>query len=521
MSKLTRFMKNHRRATVIVILAAILLAGTSGVLALKANKAPVVSQAESNVTVLALRDLDQVITARGTIQSVLEQPVSTLLTAKVTDIRVAVGDVVQAGDVLAQLDTRDYEENLADIQANIKTADAQQKAQISQAARKVADARDQKTIDSRDKQKTVDQAAATLRQAKADAKANARAAGDAAVEAAVMADPAVVNAKAVLGSAQNNMNREKLALIGSADPDTAAYDQAVTVYRAALSEYNDTVTAVRRQNWDAVRKAASDQSSQASQAAIDAARKAYDQAVTNRQATVRADQLAIQDRANALTNQKLNDPTATLESQLATARQNLADTTVTAPVSGTVTAVLATLGARANGSLFVIQDTQTLEIATTVAEYDVPKLHESQPVRFTSAATADDPLTGTIRLIAPTAVNENGDFDVLVRIDQPDQRLRIGMNAKLTIVLDSRPSIFAVPYDAVTINAAGDNVVTALRKDGVTRYEIPVTIGMETDYYVEISSPDLAAGLEILNDPSGKNVTPAASGVGGPFSGGN
>ena len=58
----------------------------------------------------------------------------------------------------------------------------------------------------------------------------------------------------------------------------------------------------------------------------------------------------------------------------------------------------------------------------------------------------------------------------------------------------------------------------ALREDGVTRYEVPVTVGMETDYFVEISGPEVQPGLVVLNDPEGKNVANSSMPA-GPFGG--
>ncbi|MBP1757360.1 MAG: hypothetical protein H6Q62_216 [Firmicutes bacterium] len=251
-------------------------------------------------------------------------------------------------------------------------------------------------------------------------------------------------------------------------------------------------------------------------AAIEAAQKIYDQAVLALSASERANNLSIQENNNTLTNQQLNDSTASLENQLATAELNLADSTITSPFAGTITDVIATLGTRPTGALFVIQDTRALEITTSVAEYDIPLIREGQQVRFTTEATGDDQLTGTIERISPTAIDTDGNFELTVRINNPDDRLRIGMNAKLTIVIDSRPDVYSVPYDAITTNAAGETVIIGLREDGKTRYEIPVTVGMETDYFVEISGASVTDGLKILNDPEGKNVV-TSSGPTSPF----
>ncbi|MCD8498506.1 MAG: efflux RND transporter periplasmic adaptor subunit [Clostridiales bacterium] len=310
--------------------------------------------------------------------------------------------------------------------------------------------------------------------------------------------------KTTLESKLSGANSELIAL-------ESALDQAE-------SDYDDIYEDVEDDIWEDEFDESYDDVYDTFASAFDAKYNLYDQAVKNLENIQRSNNLTIQSRNDALTNTKLSDNTTSIESQLITARNNLEDATVTAPVSGTITEVLATLGVRANGAMFVIQNTESLELSTTVAEYDIPLIKEGQAVQFTTDATGSDILDGTVDRISPTAINTDGDFTVTVRIDQPDERLRIGMNAKLTIVLESRPATFAVPYDAITTNAAGQTIVMALREDGVTRYEVPVTVGMETDYFVEISGPEVQPGLVVLNDPEGKNVANSSMPA-GPFGG--
>jgi HlyD family secretion protein len=312
------------------------------------------------------------------------------------------------------------------------------------------------------------------------------------------------------------MNTERYKLIGQPNANHTAYVQAVLVYNKAKATYQSTYTAVHNRNWTSVWNDAYNNTYSNYSGSIDAAKNAYNQAVSALNASLRSNDLAIQERKNAVTNLKLNDPTVSLQSQLKTAQMNLADATITAPVAGTITDVNIQVGARPAGALFTIQDTQTMEVSTNIAEYDIASLKDGQAVRITTDATGDEILDGTIKRLAPTAMNAAGDFEVISGFDKIDDRLRIGMNAKLTLVVDSRPQVFAVPYDAIVKNAAGATTVVALRDDGITRYEVPVTVGLETDYFVEIESSELKAGLKILNDPSGNNVATTTT-FGGPF----
>jgi len=576
-SRFSLFLGRHRKGLVILIVVA-LVAGIGSAVFLT-RQGGSTAKPETNVTVLKQKDLDRVITTKGVVQSTDTHTVYTQLAYKVTELAVEVGDKVAAGDFLAQLDTRDIAQSIADLEKTLGTTSSLQSAQISQAQRNVANAKDQLALDTKTYQDAIDEAAKDIERLKHEADDKASGSAGPAADAAVASNTKVVNARAVVSAAQTAVNSKQAEInaleadivsaeslvtakeveiavknaeiLAAATPEEVTTLQAeldvledeladleseVTSLKAALetkrsdlatlkialdqaqSDYDNIYEDVEDDIWEDEFEEAYDDVYDTYATAFVTKYNLYDQAVKNLENIQRSNNLTIQSRNDALTNTKLSDSTTSIESQLTTARNNLEDATVTAPVSGTITEVLATLGVRANGAMFVIQDTESLELSTTVAEYDIPLIKEGQAVQFTTDATGSDILSGTVDRISPTAINTDGDFTVTVRIDQPDERLRIGMNAKLTIVLESRPATFAVPYDAITTNAAGQTIVMALREDGVTRYEVPVTVGMETDYFVEISGPEVQPGLVVLNDPEGKNVANSSMPA-GPFGG--
>jgi len=576
-SRFSLFLGRHRKGLVILIVVA-LVAGIGSAVFLT-RQGGSTAKPETNVTVLKQKDLDRVITTKGVVQSTDTHTVYTQLAYKVTELAVEVGDKVAAGDFLAQLDTRDIAQSIADLEKTLGTTSSLQSAQISQAQRNVANAKDQLALDTKTYQDAIDEAAKDIERLKHEADDKASGSAGPAADAAVASNTKVVNARAVVSAAQTAVNSKQAEInaleadivsaeslvtakeveiavknaeiLAAATPEEVTTLQAeldvledeladleseVTSLKAALetkrsdlatlkialdqaqSDYDNIYEDVENDIWEDEFEEAYDDVYDTYATAFVTKYNLYDQAVKNLENIQRSNNLTIQSRNDALTNTKLSDSTTSIESQLTTARNNLEDATVTAPVSGTITEVLATLGVRANGAMFVIQDTESLELSTTVAEYDIPLIKEGQAVQFTTDATGSDILSGTVDRISPTAINTDGDFTVTVRIDQPDERLRIGMNAKLTIVLESRPATFAVPYDAITTNAAGQTIVMALREDGVTRYEVPVTVGMETDYFVEISGPEVQPGLVVLNDPEGKNVANSSMPA-GPFGG--
>ena len=231
---------------------------------------------------------------------------------------------------------------------------------------------------------------------------------------------------------------------------------------------------------------------------------------------------------NLIGSQIAAQSTKSQEIAIQSLQDTLADATITAPVSGVVTAVYAEEGQPGNGLLFVIEDTDALKITTNIREYDVGNIEVGMPVVIRSDATGDKEISGTVTYIAPAAnKTENGntltaddstvEFEAEVQVNEADSGLRIGMNTRLTVLLEERSDVYGVPYDSVVEKADGSEVVYAVEpsseKEGsyvVT--EVPVTTGLETDFYIEVSGDGITDGLSIVSDPQsvapGMEVTP-------------
>ena len=81
-----------------------------------------------------------------------------------------------------------------------------------------------------------------------------------------------------------------------------------------------------------------------------------------------------------------------------------------------------------------------------------------------------------------------------ITLDGTDDRLRVGMTAKASVILESVENAYAVAYDCVETDADGNSYVTAVSDDG-TETKIDVTLGLESDYYVQIISDELSEGM--------------------------
>jgi len=270
-------------------------------------------------------------------------------------------------------------------------------------------------------------------------------------------------------------------------------------------------------------KASSDQELAQYQTAVDTAQASYNSAVKSLNAAQASVNQDLQNTQQSIASDKLSADDTAQRAELASLRTKLAKCTVTAPTSGTVTAVYAVQNAAANGLLFVIENTDALKISVQVKEYDVGSLKEGMRVIVKSDSTGDDQYEGTLQRISPTAQKSNDgktvsssdvEFDADVVVSSKDTRLKIGMNARAEIIVEQKNSVFAVPYDAVTTDAQGKDIVYIVKQQPNGTYQaeaLAVKTGIETDAEVEITGDGLKDGLQIISDSkqitSGETVT--------------
>lgn len=198
---------------------------------------------------------------------------------------------------------------------------------------------------------------------------------------------------------------------------------------------------------------------------------------------------------------------------------------VNSTASGTITAVNAVNGAPANGVLFTIQNTGDLQVNMKIKESDIDKVASGMKVNIKTDATGNRVYTGTVGRIAPTASNMAGgnaavqgnnntggttstkaEFEAIVPIDSPADGLYIGMKTKQEVVVEERPGVFNVPFDAVAKDEKGNTqvfVVNTDEKGKMTVEAIPVSLGIQTDFAVEIAGEKLEEGMTLVSNPSG------------------
>ena len=212
------------------------------------------------------------------------------------------------------------------------------------------------------------------------------------------------------------------------------------------------------------------------------------------------------DQAQAALDQLLAGPTelqlAQADAQVAQAQLDvdraqmaLDRMTLTAPHDGLITALLVEQGGLVAPGvpLVTVTDTDPLRLTVQVDEIDVRQIREGMPARIRFNALPGVTLPGMLETIAPVPTTSGGivNYEVNVRLDDRDPRVRVGMTADASFVVNRRDNVLAVPNQYIRLDRdPGRGFVNILQAEG-TLEETPVTLGLQGE---EIS--EVIAGLE-------------------------
>lgn len=391
------------------------------------------SSADQELGKVETRSLVETITATGTIESAKKRTVASTIIkdTKITSVKCEVGDYVTEGDILVTFSDDSINKTISQLQEDIAESKATKSVDDTANTRTYFYSYGTESITIRDLQIDIEQKRADLDEACADY-------GDA------------------------KRKKEELE---------EARDNAASVSPNKVPELEQQIEAQQKvidQTYDAQV----------------AAQRAYDKAVRSLEDEVYKGSNSLAGatetyQKNVITS---NDSTKKLQRQLEEQKDRLDDYVITAPISGMVTQVdVEENNSFAGGNLVTIQDVSTLYVSTEIDEYDIPSIAIGQKVKFKTDATRDDELEGEIDEIAVAATastgtaqansSNNSTYKVKVKVTTNDDRLKIGMTAKLSIIVKEVDNVLTVPYDAVVDKGDGEYVVYAIDEATVRKIE--------------------------------------------------
>lgn len=247
-------------------------------------------------------------------------------------------------------------------------------------------------------------------------------------------------------------------------------------------------------------------------------KSAYEKSVEGLNSASTAADMNIASMQDALKNAELSvaQNNQTQNSQLKPLQDQLEKGVVTSTVNGTVTTVGVKQGdLYAGGNIATIEGTEEMIIEAEIGEYDIPDVKEGMKVFIKTDATREEELEGRIVYVATTATgavsdpsalatgaatsSSNATYTIKIELLTPNERLRLGMNAKLSIITQLEEQVWAVPYDCIYEREDGSHYIEiAKNEDGTEKEELNVEKGLQGTYYTKISSPELKKGMKVI-----------------------
>lgn len=540
-------------------------------------------------TTLGKMDLTSSISVTGTIASADKRSVSTSLTnTEIKEVHVSVGDYVNAGDTIITFDSSDLEKELETAENSLEINSLKNQKTLSDAAKAVEDAQNNYNNQATGLQEDVNIALSNYNTlcTKRDSALSEYQAAQTEVQTAQSEydtlktqaetegwSTKVADAKTLLDAAQAEYDKAEAVsdvqltsdLYDALQLAKSNYDNTVLQYENPLTVAQNKIDTAKQKESQAL-ASYEEYSSQADTAYGTYYGKINTQTETNEK---NAKQIEESKYNYQITSMEQKNSKITENDQVQNVEDKLGKVVVTSPISGVITAVNVEAGDQYEGGiLFVVEDMEHFIVDASVDEYDISEISKDLKAVIKTDATDDEELEGVVSFVAPTpdttaesssnTANSMGGssssgYEIQIILNDYDERIRIGMTAKTSIILQSAEDVFAVAYDCIQTDEDGntyieimdeteqndnrlntnnmengndntntnennkDNVIDntkvnaregtvgKIKEVNTTTKRIYVETGMESDYYTEIISDELYEGMKIVATASSGN----------------
>ena len=356
-------------------------------------------------------NLRNTVTATGALQAVTTVQVGSQASGTISALYVDFNSVVKKGQVIAQLDPSVLKAQVDQSRANLQQA----RAGLQQAQAAVANSRAGVT----------------------DAQARALAA-----RSTVQNNQAGVSASqanlAVLKAQQDDalsLLRQQESLVKSGVIAQRELDIAKTSYVTAQARYDQAVAQLN-------------QAKLSEQSAASAGVAQSQAQIQQSQAQVQQSQAQVQ-QAVAQVQQA--------EAALKLTEANLSHTTITSPIDGVVVSRDVNVGQTVAASLSaptlftIANDLTQMQIIANIDQADIGLVEQAKSVRFSVDAFPGKDFDGKIQQMRlnPQNVQNVVTYNVVIDVNNPEQKLKPGMTANLIITIDERNDVLKVPNAAL------------------------------------------------------------------------
>ena len=563
------FIKKYGRAIVLLLIIALLAGGAFFIIRVNSAREDIKNAPMEEIRDVQRRTLRNYITVTATVEPTDKRTVSTLVSnTKVLDVNYKVGEYVHAGDVICTFDTSQITENITRLKKKMNVTTQKQNILMNDAQVDVNKAGTTWAYDNQDdltavtrKQTDYDRAVSEYYNA-TDGYSDAKKEKDSKSSARDSAKHKYDEAKEAWDTLTDeekagavDLDEDKEAIKKTYEYFKGLYDAAESAYKAASSNVETYENNIRSK-----------------ESAMITARNALEDANIKTPRDYIKDNVEVQLAQEKQLTAGLDASIANDENekQMAEYNKELSNSVVTAPISGLITSMSVHPGdefaEKTKSEVCVIQDDTGYIVKGNVNQYDISNVKNGMKALIKTEATGSEQLEGTLTFVSPvpasgtsgssgssgsnsTAASDSNktkvQYPVEVKLNIRDSRLRLGMTAETSLVVDEKEDALCIPYDCIEEDENGNKYVNLVLKedkdkkdekkglfDSILEYfsgempepvrteKIKVYTGIETNYYVEIVSSEIKEGDRIVvpvkgeNDQSGPDMDTSDSDTG-------
>ena len=491
---------------------------------------------------LEKRTLVSSVSATGKVTSLKQKDITANINnLEFQTIYVEVGDYVKEGDLLCEFDVSEIEEDMAEAQSSLHNSLARADIDLAGAKRRLNETVQENEIQNERNEEAVYDALQ-------DYNEQLEKTEDLKGESSKLQDSInsknkeiedknkeIENKKSEIADKENQLKKAEKNNSASQNGNNSN-DKEINKIKATLENLNAQLEDLQNQLFtlQAEKYQLDNQwmskETEISQAKLqeDSLLSAYEKSEEFRQDSIRSGKSSVLTQEASLETAKLSNEMTGLsdKKQIENYEKQLEERKLTSPMDGVITKVNFEKGDLYNGSIIMtIEDDSSYEIEAHIDEYDIGKIKEGQEVVVKTNATGEEELTGTVTRISPradAALLQGGEVSYLVTVslDKKHEMIRMDMTARLSIILDKKEAVWAIPYDALMEDENGlfyirveevqetkeesnlEEKDKALSDQEEAVRNIYVTKGLESDYYVEILSEELEEGMTVLLPPN-------------------
>lgn len=281
------------------------------------------------------------------------------------------------------------------------------------------------------------------------------------------------------------------------------YEEAKSTYDSVVSKYNDYYNKYYNSNDAAETEMYHNIYKQYEvqidplYAAIDTKKKEYDKAVKDRDEYINN-----QNSANAIKQYKASD-IDDLQKTLDKLNEEKNNLIVKADRSGVISQCFVSEGGYSlKKQLFKIGNLGDFRVDASISSSNILDVKPGQDVQIITTLTGSRKIDGKVTKVSEVFDGMGYTAEIELKDKSIMDLLKPNISASVKVYIDNRGSVDAVPYDSVFKDKDGkEYVFRAVKKGNEYKAEkVSVQTGLESDFYIEITSSELKEGDLVLGN---------------------